>query len=196
MTKLSLSKMGLDGKATMAFVVDTNKQYAALSIRLHQTACVAFYRAAQFGDADALNMFYSGLRVNDQTALRVWIGQHSSYMDLDLGATRNWIKFNAKQGFALVKGVESHRKDMFTVETNEDGKQMLLALKPFYDKNVKDKDAITLEVLMNMMKRTADQMTKKAEAEGIKLPADVLKLTTSMKNTAAKELAAIERVTE
>jgi len=194
---ISLNDRGHDGKLAMSFIGTVARAYAKLSIQLHQAACLAFYRAAQYGDPDALNAFYGALRVNDQTALRVWVGQHATYIDLDNNEVRPWIKFTKDKGFALIKGREEFRKDMFTLDMdNEDGKQALLALKPFYDKNVKDKDALTLEALLTMLEKAADRVTKQAKEENIALPADILNLTTSIKNTTAKEKAALERIKE
>lgn len=193
---LTIGQMGHDGKAAMAFASTTVRAYAKLAIQLHQAACLTFYRAAQYGDCDSLNLFFAGLRVNDQTALRVWIGQHATYLDLTDSSVRPWIKWGKEKGFTIVKGTEAHRKDMFTIDEQVEGKTMLLALKPFYDKNVKDKDALTLEDILNMLASAAKNAKKKANNDGVTLPADVNNLLTSITNTTAKELAAIERITE
>jgi hypothetical protein len=191
---ITLGQMGHDGKKAMSFASSTVKAYAKVAIQLHQAACLTFYRAAQYGDCDSLNLFFAGLRVNDATALRVWIGTHSTFVDLENNDVRPWIKWNKEKGFAIIKGTEAHRKDMFTIDVEEAGKTMLLALKPFYDKNVKDKDALTLEDILNMLAAAAKNATKKADADGVVLSADVLNLVTSIKNCTAKELAAIERI--
>ena len=193
---LTIGQIGHDGKSAMAFASTTIKAYTKLAIQLHQAACITFFRAAQYGDCDSLNLFYAGMRVNDQTALRVWIGQHSSFMDLDNSTVRNWIKWSKEKGFTIVKGTEAYRKDMFTIDEQEAGKTMLLALKPFYDKDVKDKDALTLEDILKMLAKAADSAEKKSKNEGVALSADVNNLITSIKNCTAKELAAIERITE
>jgi len=193
---VTLGQMGHDGKKAMSFASSTVKAYAKLAIQLHQAACLTFYRAAQYGDCDSLNLFYAGLRVNDATALRVWIGTHSSFVDLENSSVRNWIKWTKEKGFAIVKGTEAYRKDMFTIDEEEAGKTMLLALKPFYDKDVKEKDALTLEDILNMLAMAAKNAEKKAEKDGVSLNADVSNLITSIKNCTAKELAAIERIAE
>lgn len=193
---LTIGQIGLDGKASMAFASSTVKAYGKLAIQLHQAACITFYRAAQYGDCDALNLFYAGMRVNDQTALRVWIGAHSSFVDLENSSVRNWIKWTKEKGFTIVKGTEAHRKDMFTIDEEAAGKEMLLALKPFYDKDVKERDALTLEDILKMLAKAADNATKKADTDGVVLSADVSNLITSIKNCTSKELAAIERIAE
>lgn len=192
--EITLTQRSVDGKLSMAFVNNVNKAYTKVSLQLHEAACLTFFRAAQFGDCDGLNKFYSNLRVNDQTALRVWFGKHATYLDLEKGAMSAWIKWNKEKGFSIVKGTESRRKDIFSLEGDEDGKQPLLSLKPFYDKDVTSKDAITLEALFAMLQKTADSIQSKAKKENINLPADMLNLTSSMKNYASKELEAIERI--
>lgn len=192
--EITLAQRSVDGKLSMAFVNTVNKAYTKVSVQLHQAACLTFFRAAQFGDCDGLNTFYNNLRVNDQTALRVWFGKHATYLDLEKGSVSPWIKWSKDKGFSIVKGTEMHRKDVFSIEGDEDGKQPLLALKPFYDKDVTTKDAITLEALFAMLQKTADSIQSKAKKENIPLPADMLNITTSMKNYASKELEALDRV--
>lgn len=192
--EITLTQRSVDGKLSMAFVTSVNKAYTKVTAQLHQAACLVFYRAAQYGDCDGLNAFYGNLRVNDQTALRVWFGKHATFLDLEKGAMSAWIKWDKVKGFYIVKGTESRRKDIFSIEGDEEGKQPLLALKPFYDKDVTSKDAITLEALFAMLQKTADSIQSKAKKEKIDLPADMLNITSSMKNYASKELEAIERV--
>ena len=195
MTKgLTLGQIGANGKSVMSFAASTIRAYSKLSVQLHQAACLTFYQAAQYGNCDALNVFYAGLRVNDATALRVWIGSHSSYVNLDDGSVKNWIKWNSKDGFSMVKGVEQFRKDMFTVDEEVTGKTMLLALKPFYDKDVKDAKAFTLEELQTMLAGAGKRAAKKATDEGIALPASVTALINEIDRETSTELAALKRV--
>lgn len=191
---ITLGQMGHDGKSVMAFASSTVKAYAKLAIQLHQAACLTFYRAAQYGDCDALNIFYAGLRVNDQTALRVWIGTHSSYVNIDSGEVKNWIKWNAKDGFSMVKGVEAFRKDMFTIDEQVEGKTMLLGLDPFYNRNVKEAKAFTLEELLGLLANAAKNASKKAEAEGVAMPANIASLIKDIDRETSTELAALKRV--
>jgi hypothetical protein len=200
MTKLTLNQIGGDLRAVAKFTNDTLASYSKVAIALHQAACLNLYHTAQFGNCDQLNVFYAGLRVNDQTALRVWLGAHCSYVDLDSGEMRQWLKFSVKDGFRVVKGTLEKRENMFTVEADEtvenDTRTVLMNLKPFYEKNVKDKDALTLEALVSILKKAGERVTKQAKEENIALPADILSLTSSIKNTTTKELAAIERIKE
>lgn len=193
-TGITLGAMGHDGKKAMTFAAQTVKAYGKLAIQLHQAACLTFYRAAQYGDCDSLNVFYAGIRVNDQTALRVWIGQHATFVDIANGDVKPWMKWSKEKGFTIVKGTEPHRKDMFTIDEEVEGKTMLLSLKPFYDKDIKDPKAFTLEDILNMLGKAAKQAAKKAKDENIPLSADVNNLITSVNNLTTKELAALAAV--
>lgn len=193
---LTLAQIANDAKATSSFVTTTINAYKKVAMSLHNAACITFWHVAQGNDPKPLNDFYNGLRVNDRTALRVWFGEHSAFVDLASNTTRNWIKWSEKKGFELVKGCEDYRKDMFTVGEQVEGKTDLLTLKPFYEKNVKDKDALTLEALMNMLLKAAEGVTKKAGDEGIALDADTILLTTSIKNHATKRIAELQAVKE
>lgn len=191
---ITLGAMGHDGKKAMSFAASTIRAYTKLAIQLHQAACLTFYRAAQYGDCDSLNLFFAGLRVNDQTALRVWIGQHSSFVDLSNNEMRNWIKWSKDKGFTMVKGVEEYRKDMFTIDEQVEGKTMLLGLKPFYDKDVKDPKNFTLEELLEVLASAAKRATKKATDENIELPAGISALIRDIDRETSNELAALKRV--
>lgn len=192
----TLTEIASDSKSLVSFVKGTLSAYNKVAKSLHETACASLFHVAQGNDPLPLNQFYNGLRVNDRTALRVWLGTHSTYVDLSDGTVKPWLRYTEKGGFALVKGCESHRKDMFTLGEHVEGKTDLIGLKPFYEKNVKDKDAITLEALIAMLAKAAERVTKQANDEGINLPADVLTLTTSIKNTTTKELEALARVSK
>lgn len=194
--KMTLTAIANDSKALNTLVSNTIKAYKAVGVQLHQTACALFWHVAEHGECHALNEFYNGLRVNDQTALRVWFGEHASFIDLANNESRNWIKFSTKEGFSVVKGTLDHRKDKFLVEDVAEGKTTLIALKPFFEKNVKDKDALTIEELVSMLAKAADRATKKAADENIQLPADILKLTTEIKNVTGKVSADLARIKE
>lgn len=193
---LTLAQIANDSKALNTLVKGTIASYTKVATALHNTACAVFFHVAQGNDPKPLNDFYNGLRVNDRTALRVWFGKHSSYLDLENGEMKNWIRWTEKEGFTLVKGKEIHRKDMFTVGETVEGRQDLLKLSPFYEKDIKTKDAITLEALYAMLGKAAERMTKQADEEGLKLDADTLNLTTSIKNLTSKRIAELKVVTE
>lgn len=191
---MELKTIALNGKSLNKLVGSTIASYMKLSVKLHETACAVFLHAAEHGECSALNRFYDGLRVNDKTALRVWFGEHASFVDLANNEVRHWIKWKEKGGFFVVKGTADHRVGKFTIGEQVEGVDDCLLWKPFFEKDVKDKANITLEELIKMLAKAADSVTKKADSEGIPLPADVLTLTTSIKNTTAKELAAIARI--
>lgn len=175
-------------------VNSTVLSYKKLATKLHEAAGATFLHAAEYGNCQPLNKFYEGLRVNDQTALRVWLGEHASFVDIANSETRHWLKFKEKGGFYIVKGTEAHRKDMFVIGEQVEGRDDVLSWKPFFEKDVKAKDSITLEDLIKMLGKAAESVTKKAGDEGIALPADILLLTTSIKNTTGKELEALARI--
>lgn len=193
-TVLTLGETGHNGKAVMAFASATVKAYTKLAIQLHQAACLTFYQAAQYGNCDALNVFYAGLRVNDQTALRVWFGSHTSYVNLANQEVKNWIKFSAKDGFSIVKGVEEYRKDLFTVDEQVEGKTMLLGLEPFYNRNVKEAKAFTLEELLGLLSNAAKNASKKAESEGVVIPSNIATLIKNIDRETSAEIANLKRV--
>lgn len=193
--KPNLSAIASGKKSLIAFVAVTLGDYSKVATQLHQSACMTFFHTAQYGDCDALNLFYQGLRVNDQTALRVWIGKHATYLHMVEGeetTLRPWIKFSQKDGFTIVKGLEDKRKDLFTIDTNEEGKTMLLSLKPFYDKNVKDKDAITLEALITMLAKAGKRVKDMANKENVALTPGLKALINEIDRDTAKEMAAIK----
>lgn len=191
---LSLTEIANNGAHIAKLVAGTIASYTKVAKALHETACATFFHVAQGNDPKPLNDFYNGLRVNDKTALRVWFGEHASYTDIENGQTRMWLRFTEKDGFSLVKGCEAYRKDLFALGDATDMQTDLLALKPFYEKNVKTPSAITLEDLIRILGKAAESVTEKAKKENINLPADVLSLTTSIKNCTAKELAALEAI--
>lgn len=202
MAKLSLNQIAASTEALGKFVSATISGYKAMSVRLHETACALFVHTANHGDCSQLNKFYNALRVNDQTALRVWLGKHSSFVDLENGQMRNWLSFSQKDGFRVAKGVEAFRKDLFTVEAEAleegqtDTRTVMIEQRPFFDKDVRSKDAITLEKLLAMLGKAATSVEKGAKENDVKLPADVLNLVTSIKNTVEKEEKALERIKE
>lgn len=195
MTKeINLNDIASNGKTLVAFVSSTIAKYNVVAIALHQTACMVLHHVAEGHDPLPLNLFYNGLRVNDKTALRVWLGEHASYVDAANDTVRPWLSYTEAKGFAVIKGKEAHRKDKYTIDTQEEGKTMLLATKPFYEKNVKLPSAITLEALVAMLAQAAEKVEKQSEKEGIALPASIANLVKSTKNAANFELAALQRV--
>lgn len=181
------------GKALTAFAASVIAKYNVVAGELHAAACMTLFHVAEYGECHALNLFYKGLRVNDQTALRVWLGNNATYGEKD--NLRPWLKYTVADGFKVVKGTQDYRKDKFTlndsVELVINDKANLIAVKPFYEKNVRDRDAITLEALIEILHSAASRVTKRAENEAIKLPAAIIKLTTEITATTEFQLEKI-----
>jgi hypothetical protein len=178
MNDINLNEIANNGKALNGYVQATIKAYGNLAIRLHTTAAMVVFHALQHREASALNTFGKGLRVNDLTALKVWIGKHT----LVPGETeRNpgvnpatLIGYSKDKGFFVRKGLKS--EDAFTL----DG---LLALAPFYDKNVQDKDALTLEKLLAILASAAKSIDTKATNNDIMLPPAITELLGTITKT-------------
>lgn len=150
-----------------SFIKNTIKSYQTVGFKLHAAACMAFYHAAEHGDPVYLNQLYAGLRVNDQTALRVWSGKHATVdLNEDVESDANmytWLGFKKDSGFFVKQGSENARKGRYSGEG-------LMALDSFLTKDVRDKDSLTLEALLGMIAQVEKRMAKKAETEGLDFP--------------------------
>lgn len=153
-----------DGKSLHSFVEGTIKQYRNLSVRLHETACIALFHTLQFREASALNAFSNGLRVNDATALRLWIKKHTlAPGNTDFNPNeeaQTFIGWTKKKGFFVRKGLKS--EDAWELAN-------LLQVDPFFNKNVQDKDALDLVKLLKALKQAAGRATKQADENDIQL---------------------------
>jgi len=192
---VNLNEVANNGKTLKKFVGVTIANYAKVALSLHQAACMTFFHSAQYGDCDALNMFYRGLRVNDQTALRVWVGNNATFL-ADDNTVKPWIKWTKETGFAVIKGLEDKRKNLFLVDAIEEGKTTLITLPAFYEKDVKDKDAITLEALIAMLGKAAKRVNDQATKEGLTLPVGVSNLVRTIERETNVEIAALKRVSD
>lgn len=178
MNDINLHAIANDGKALNAYTVGTIKAYGNLAVRLHTNAAMTVFHALQYREASTLNTFVKGLRVNDATALKLWIAKHT----LCPGETeRNpgvnpatFIGYSKDKGFFVRKGLKS--EDVFTLDD-------LIALKPFLDKNVQDKDALTLEKLLAMLASAAKSIDTKATNNDIILPPAITELLGTINKT-------------
>ena len=180
---LVLHTIVADKKALISFVDETITAYKTVAVALHQAACMTIYHAAEYRECSFLNAFYNGLRVNDQTALRVWVGKNFLVPVEGTEKPTSWINYSKDKGFHIRKGVKS--EGLYELDT-------LLVLDPFYNKNVKEKDAITLEAILAMLHKAAERADKQADDEGINLPdqlktllKDVKHVTDTLKVTVA-----------
>ena len=185
MNDVNLNEIANNGKALNAYTTATIKAYGNLAVRLHTTACMVVFHALQYREASALNTFIKGLRVNDATALRVWIGKHTlvpGETDRNPNADpRTLIGHSKDKGFYVRKGMKS--EDAWTLED-------LLALDPFYNKNVQDKDAMTLDKLLAMLSKAAKNVGDKADENEINLPPAIAELVKTISTTVDKVKAA------
>lgn len=176
-----------NGKKLNTFVNSTIRSYNSVATKLHHAACMTLFHIAQYGEGHALNTFYNGLRKNDQTALRLWIGKHTQYVDLDDdGKTKNWIAFTAKDGFRVVKGKEQYRKDVYDLDD-------LIALDAFYNKDVRDPKAFDLAAAITMLKKAVDNVNSKSEKNNVALPESIARLLKDASTIVAEEAAKLEK---
>lgn len=178
MNDINLHEIANNGKALNGYVMATIKAYGNLAIRLHTTAAMTVFHALQHREASSLNTFAKGLRVNDLTALKVWIGKHTLVPGESErnpnAAPATMIGYSKDKGFFVRKGIKS--EDAFTLDD-------LIALDPFYNKNVKDKDALTLEALLVMLAKAGKRVESQATDNDIQLPPSITELIATIGKT-------------
>ena len=191
---INLFDVANNGKSLKRYVNGTLEKYNNAFVALHNAACMTVWHAAQFGECSHLNAFYNGLKVNDRTALRVWIGKHFPvpvegeekpyiWLNYSTSPDANGIATNkdgAKiKGFYVATKSEKHRKDVYSLDE-------LLAGPKFFDKNVKDKDAIDLPALLSMLAKAMERGEKQSDENGIALPDDLVNAMATVKEKAVK----------
>lgn len=169
------------------YIADTLSSYRKVGTRLHISACLALYHAAEYGDTSLLNLFHGdpeskddGLKVNDRTALRVWCGKKSTVETKDADGNDvkiEWLGFRSKQkgehkpGFYVKKGTEEYRKGLYDLN------DMIEGYDHFMDKDVATKEEMTLEKILAYLAKVKDQVEKKAEKDDgskIDIPQDIM----------------------
>lgn len=194
---VNLFDVANNGKALKRYVNGTLEKYNNAFVALHNAACMTVFHAAQFGECSHLNAFYNGLKVNDQTALRVWIAANFTLPVEGEEKPLIWLSFKASEnpnglvenkktgkkivGFFVVKGTKDHREDAYVLDE-------LLAGPKFFDKSVKDPDAIDLTTLLSMLASAGKRINSKADKEGIQLPTDITNLLTTIEEKTAKAM--------
>lgn len=154
----------------------TNDLYRKVATRLHHTACVALYHAAETGDIRPLNTFFNGLRQNDRDALRLWVGKAASYEVEGEAEPKRFISFKKDAAFSIVKGTEDNRVGHLNLE-------VMLHGTSFQDINQeKEAKPLGLVEILNLMARFEKQVTKKADENGVELPASIKHQLTNMTN--------------
>lgn len=186
MTDFDPHKVAADNKALTGYIAETVRGYKSLAVQLHTSAAMALFHALQFREASAMNALYHGLRVNDQTALRLWVGR----LTLTPGNTErnatdkaaSLIGYTKDKGFFVRKGLKS--EDAWALDD-------LLAAEPFFNKNVQDRDALTLDKLLTLLGRAASNAETKADENDIVLPDEVKKLIGDITSVTTKAKARI-----
>lgn len=180
-----------DDKKLKAFVASTLAKYNTLAVTLHQAAAMTFFHVAEHGECFALNMFYRGLRVNDQTALRVWFGKHATYGEN--GIAKNWIAFTTKSkedglpGFSIVKGRQDQRKGKYDLTAENDTNP--LNWEPFYARDVRIPSTWDLEKALETLNNAIAKVEREREKTGVELPPDVEDLAVKMQAMVTAKLA-------
>jgi len=180
-----------DNKKLGAFIASTIVKYNTMAVVLHQAACMTLFHVAEFGECHALNKFYRGLRVNDQTALRVWFGKHATYADGDV--EKAWIAFSLKSkedglpGFSMIKGKQAMAKDHYSLGEAK-GKIDLLSLPSFQAQDVRTPAAMTYEKLLAIVVKAVTKMDAESDKTGIAIPADVKDKATALMAAATKAI--------
>lgn len=170
MTAINLKVTALNSKLLRRFVGDTVKMLQRVDMRKHQTAVMTVFHAAQFGEASQLNVFASNLKVNDVTALKAWIVKNFSG-EVD-GKPVHWLSYTNKKdkqgnviGFHVLKDTKDYRVDRYDFDA-------LMLLDPFYNVDVSQPKDWNLNALLEVLIKAHDTITKKADKEGIELPAE------------------------
>ncbi len=200
MTKnLDLIAVANDAKAAGKYIKETGTLYAKVGERLHISAVMATFHALQFRNADLLNSLYSFLRVNDQTALRVWIGHNFVVPVEGQELPASCFGFSTKdKANGIAKNKDGKPIAGFTVAKGDVGKDVwdcptIFAMPSFLNKNVKDKDAITLEALLAMIE-SISKKADKAEEEGVRVPSDFTNWLKDGLSMATKTKASLDNV--
>jgi hypothetical protein len=178
-------------KATVDTVLATNldmfKNNAAkgvskmIAVRLHYAACFATYHAAMTGDTRPLNTFFNGLRQNDKDALRLWVGKLCTFTVVEeatgVESEKKFISFKKDAAFSIVKGTEAVRSEHFVLAD-------MLAGASFLDINQDaEKKTLGLAEILAALARIEKQTSKKAEENGVELPANIKAMLGSLTET-------------
>lgn len=156
-------------KNTKAFIVGAIASYGHGKIKIHVAACLAFVHACDNHQADMLNLLHDGLEVNEQTALRSWVGLNSTYTVTDEAGTettKQFIAFTKDKGFVVKKATEEHRVGKFDLKK-------LIAAGRFYSKMTAEKPEMDWAKVMAYLASVAKTAEKKAKAADSTLPAEL-----------------------
>lgn len=198
MSKIDIVKMNAD--AVASYRADPNKNiksiveqtitaYVKVAVRLHYTACITLFHAAETGDIRAMNAFFGGLRQNDRDALRIWAGKLCTYQ-VEQEAVEGepkaepkdmcFLQFNKDTGFKLAKGSEPVRVGFFDLDE-------LIGGKSFMDVDqAKEKADFDLAALLAYLAKVEKTIAKKAKDNNVEIPVELLAAVKSLTATTTK----------
>jgi hypothetical protein len=161
------------GNSWSKYIKDTFTLYAKVGDRLHTAAAYALHQAATFGQTGPMNDLFKGLRENDRTALRMWIGAHATYVQVSDDPEKDdkivaFVRYMKDDGFKMLKGADRHIvKADFTLENT-------LNLPSFLDEKIqKEGKAISLEDLLKLAAGFKKNFEKRAESKEVDVPNDL-----------------------
>lgn len=177
------------GKALRIYVRTTGEMLSRIGTRLHHTACMAVFHAAEYGDPAYLNQMFTFLKVNDQTALKRWLADNFIFTN-DEGEEANWLSFTNRKGkddkpigFYVVKETEPFRKGTYDLEK-------LFAMESFQNVDVSKPKVYDLNALIEALVKAIDTTDKRAEKNDVVLPDGLATILTNTKRDLAKYIVA------
>ena len=170
-----------------AYITETINMYNTVRGRLHSAASLAIHHAQQTGGAQLLNVLFEGLRINDQTALRVWFGKVATVNTVLADGEEAdicWLLYKKDTGFNVKKGSEGYRKDAKSWDAT-------LEMAPFYDKDVSDRTEPSLAAILNYLAGIQKTLEKKQLAlpEGQVIPVAISNAIASLESVVTIEKA-------
>lgn len=160
-------------KDASVFVQNTLTAYHKTGTYLHMAACVALFHAWKFGQPALLNQLFTGLRVNDKAAFRLWVGKYSAVtvkQDDGSEVIYNWAGFKEDGGFIVKKASANYRVAVDFESIDKMAENLL----PFWEISVeRNPTALTLEALLKMIAGFKAKVEKKSTDEGLAIPRDI-----------------------
>ncbi len=165
-------------------LADTRKLYDSVGQRLHVLAAYSLHHAATHSDPRKLTDFFNILRINDQDALRIWIGEYAkcvdpSDIDEETGEPRvkPFLRYSTATGFTFIKGSKPVVAD-FTLEN-------MLGTTPFMSLQTKNSGARQLgwEEILAYLLKVKPQVEKKAEKAGLAMPDEFVGLLQNLESS-------------
>lgn len=194
---MDYATIAADGTELKRYVANTIATYATLARDLHAAAAMTVFHSLQYRECSALNDFFAGLRINDQTALKRWISKVTLCPGLDrnkmltgdefhrnpFDEPKTFISWTKDRGFFVRKGMKS--EDSWTLAG-------LLATDPFYNGNVAEKKSIGLKELLAMLAKVESRAEKQGENNDVDIPQNIREALASLTKEVGKVAATVE----